>query len=73
MSHMQSDKSELELLNNLQAFNSITEEIVDHEEDLEELLDDDFNDTYEGNDEIKKLDSSLKIADDDSVDGDEDT
>ena len=35
---------------------------------LEELLDDDFNGTHEGNDEIKKLGSSLKIADDDSVD-----
>ncbi|MBW2409210.1 MAG: hypothetical protein JRF72_05390 [Deltaproteobacteria bacterium] len=36
--------------------------------DLEELLDDDFNGTFEGDDEIKKIDSSLKIADDDSVD-----
>jgi signal transduction histidine kinase len=35
---MQSDKSRPELLNNLQAFNSITEEIAGHEQDLEELL-----------------------------------
>jgi hypothetical protein len=38
--------------------------------DLEELLDDDFDDTYEGDDGIKKLDSSLKVADDDSSAGD---
>ena len=35
-------------------------ETGDDSSDLEELLDDDFNDTYEGNDGIKKLDSSLK-------------
>ena len=45
-------------------------ETGDDSSDLEELLDDDFNDTYEGNDGIKKLDSSIKIADDDSIDGD---
>ena len=43
---------------------------ADDSSDLEELLDDDFNDNYEGNDGIKKLDSSLKIADDDSIDSD---
>ena len=35
---MQSDKPKSEFLNNLQAFNSITEEISEHEEDLGELL-----------------------------------
>jgi hypothetical protein len=48
-------------------------EIGEESEDLEELLDDDFNDTFKDNDEIKKLDSSLKIADDDSVDGDDES
>ena len=43
-------------------------EIEAESEDMEELLDDDFNDTLEGNDEIKKLDSSIKIADDESMD-----
>ena len=38
-------------------------------EDPEELLDDDFNGTLEGNEEIKKLDSSIKIADEESMDG----
>ena len=44
-------------------------EIEEESEDMEELLDDDFNGTLEDNDEIKKLDSSIKIADDESVDG----
>ncbi len=38
MSHMQLNNSGTELLDNLQTFNSITEEIAGHEEDLEELL-----------------------------------
>ena len=46
---------------------------ADESSDLQELLDDDFNDTCEGDDGIKKLDSSLKIADDDSVDGAEES
>ena len=45
----------------------------DESSEPEELLDDDFNDTYEGNGGIKKLDSSLKIADDDSIDVDRDS
>ncbi len=44
-------------------------EIEEESEDVEELLDDDFNGTFEGGDEIKKLDSSIKIADDESMDG----
>ncbi len=43
---------------------------ADDSSDLQELLDDDFNDNYEGNEGIKKPDSSLKIADDDSIDSD---
>ena len=38
--------------------------------DVAELLDDDFDDTYGVDDGIKKLDSSLKVADDDSSTGD---
>ena len=38
MSHMQLDKPGPQRLNNLHAFNSITEKIAAHEEDLEELL-----------------------------------
>ena len=43
-------------------------EIGEESEDMQELLDDDFNGTIEGDDEIKKLDSSIKIADDESMD-----
>jgi hypothetical protein len=42
-------------------------------EDLEELLEDDFDDGFEDKRDIKKLDSSLKIADDDLVDGNDDS
>ena len=44
-------------------------EIGEESEDVQELLDDDFNGTFEGNDELKKPDSSVKIADDESMDG----
>ena len=48
-------------------------EIGEEAEDLEELLDDDFDDAYDDDDDIKNIDSSLQIADDDSVDDDEDS
>lgn len=48
-------------------------EIGEETEDLEELLDDDFDDAYDDDDDIKNIDSSLQIADDDSVDDDEDS
>jgi hypothetical protein len=38
--------------------------------DLQELLDDDFDDNDAGNDDLKKRDSSLKIADDDTITAD---
>ncbi len=44
-------------------------EIKDESTDIDELLEDDFDDTFEEKSEIKKLDSSLKIADDDYGDG----
>jgi hypothetical protein len=47
-------------------------EIGDESAEPEDLLDGDFNDTYEGNGGIKKLDSSLKIADGDDVATDDD-
>ena len=45
----------------------------DDSSDLEELIDDDFDDTFEGDDSMQKLDSSLKVADDDGSDGDGDS
>jgi hypothetical protein len=38
---------------------------------LDDMLEDDYDDSYDENDEIKKIDSSLKIADDNYVDGDD--
>jgi hypothetical protein len=48
-------------------------EIEDESTDIEELLEDDFDGTFEEKSEIKKLDSSLKIADDDYGDGDDES
>jgi len=45
----------------------------DESADLVEMLEDDYDDAYSEKDEIKKIDSSLKIADDDYVDGDDDS
>ncbi len=49
------------------------EEVGDESTDLEELREEDFNDTFEEKNEIKKLDSSLKIADDDYIDVDDES
>ena len=38
---------------------------------LDDMLEDDYDDSYNEKDEIKKIDSSLKIADDNYVDGDD--
>ena len=45
----------------------------DESANLEELLEDDFDDTFGEKNDIKKLDSSLKIADDDYVNGGDDS
>ncbi len=58
---------DVELLAGESASLEIEPETGEDSEDLEELLDDDLNGSYQGNAEIKKLDSSLKISDDDSV------
>ena len=47
--------------------------IGDESTDLEELPEDDFNDTFDEKNEIKKLDSSLKIVDDDYSDVDDES
>jgi hypothetical protein len=41
-------------------------------DDIDDLIDDEFEDEFEEGPEIGKINSSIKIADDDSVDGDED-
>jgi len=42
-------------------------------EDIDELLEEDYDDEYENKDAIKKLNSSLKVADNEYGDVDEDT
>ena len=41
--------------------------------ELDDVLEDDYDDPYDEKDEIKKIDSSLKIADDNYVDGDDES
>lgn len=41
--------------------------------ELDDVLEDDYDDPYDEKDEIKKIDSSLKIADDDYVDSDDES
>ncbi len=50
------------------------EESVDEQgEEMDDLLEDDFESDYDDKDQIKKLDSSLKIVDDDYSDGNDDS
>ena len=46
----------------------ITEQLEDDSADLDEMLEDDFDENYQEKNGIKKIDSSLKIEDDDYVD-----
>lgn len=46
-------------------------EVDEDTDDIDELIDDDFEGEFEEGQEIGKIKSSIKIADDDSVDGDE--
>ena len=45
--------------------------IEDESAELDDMLEDDFDESYDDKDEIKKMNSSLKIADDNYVDGDD--
>ncbi len=49
----------------------IVEPIEDEPVELDDVLEDDFDDPYDEKDQIKKIDSSLKIADDSYVDDDD--
>ncbi|UCE52068.1 MAG: hypothetical protein JSV31_22825 [Desulfobacterales bacterium] len=62
---------DIELLTKEREALEIAEELEDESCDMDELLEDDFEDTYDDKGEIKKIDSSLKIADDDYVDIDD--
>jgi hypothetical protein len=62
---------DIELLTKEREALEIAEDLEDESCDMDELLEDDFEDTYDDKGEIKKIDSSLKIADDDYVDIDD--
>ncbi|CAB1061106.1 hypothetical protein D1BOALGB6SA_5877 [Olavius sp. associated proteobacterium Delta 1] len=49
----------------------ITQQVEDEAVDADAILEDDFDESYTEKDEIKKIDSSLKIVDDNYVDGDD--
>ena len=49
------------------------EPVVEQDEEMDELLEDDFESDYEDKDPLKKLNSSLKIADDEYGDTNEES
>ena len=62
---------DISLLNKNRRAVKVTEQVEDEAADLDEMLEDNFDDSFQENDEIKEIDSSLKIADDNYVDGDD--
>jgi len=65
--------NDIELLTKEYEVTKIVDQIEDESSDLDELIEDDFDDTYEEKNDINKLDSSIKIADDDYVDIDDES
>ena len=62
---------DVNLLNKSRDSVSVTEIVEDDSVDFDEVLDDDFDESYNNKKEIDKIDSSLKVADDNYVDGDD--
>ncbi len=62
---------DVNLLTKNRATIKVTEQVEDESADLDEILEDNFEDSYAEKDELKKIDSSLKIVDDNHVDGDD--
>jgi hypothetical protein len=50
----------------------VTKQLADDTADLDEMLDDDYDETLEEKDDLKKIDSPLKVAGDDFGDADDD-
>ncbi len=50
----------------------VTKQLEDDTADLDEMLDDDYDETLEEKDDLKKIDSPLKVAGDDFGDADDD-
>jgi hypothetical protein len=62
---------DLDLLTHERAQAAILDDIDDEAGEIDELLDDDFEDEYDDEDDIKKINSPIKIDDDTSSDLDE--
>jgi len=62
---------DIELLTREREALELAEELEDESSGLDEMLEDDFEDEYEDKGEIKKINSSLKIADEDYLDMDD--
>jgi hypothetical protein len=65
--------NDIELLAKGRDHLATVEQLEDDSADLGEILEDDFDDAYEEKNELKKIDSSLQIEDDDYIDIDEDS
>ena len=50
----------------------VAKQLADDTADLDEMLDDDYDETLEEKDDLKKIDSPLKVAGDDFGDADDD-
>ena len=50
----------------------VTKQLADDTADLDEMLDDDYDETFEEKDDLKKIDSPLKVAGDDFGDAEDD-
>lgn len=64
--------NDLELLAKESKAEAVKEQLEEDSEDLDDVLEEDFESGYEDKEQLKKMDSSLKIADDEYGDGDED-
>ena len=56
---------DINLLTKNRVTGKVAEQLEDDSADLDEMLEDDFDESYQDKDELKKVDPSLKIADDD--------
>ena len=65
--------NDLELLAKESEAEAVEADLEKDSEDLDEVLEEDFESGYEDKEELKKINSSLKITDDDYGDGNEET
>jgi hypothetical protein len=63
--------NDLDLLSHERASATVLDDIKEEAAEIDELLDDDFDDDYEETAEIKKINSPIKIEDDTATDLDE--